>query len=202
MIFPDFQTSAMLELKSKISRLTNGGKPQEDFLFSNLNEWQASDTRKFMLTAQDYYGNDNDIKDRKRYYIDRKGVRQEVTNLANSKLKHPFMRKLTNQKVNYLLSKEFSVQCDDDKFSELLGMYLDKKFLKMIKNVGRDAVVNGLAWVQIYYDRLGNLKFKRIPTEEIIPFWADADHTILDAVLESILLCSIYQMALRRNSSR
>lgn len=183
MIFPDFQTSAMLGLKSKISRLANSGEPQEDFLFSNLNEWQASDTRKFMLTAQDYYGNDNDIKDRKRYYIDRKGVRQEATNLANSRLKHPFVRKLTNQKVNYLLSKEFSVQCDDDKFSELLGEYLDKKFLKMIKNIGRDSVVNGLAWIQIYYDRLGNLKFKRIPAEEIIPFWADADHTILDAAL-------------------
>lgn len=183
MIFPDFQTNAMLGLKSKISRLANSGKPQEDFLFSNLNEWQESDTRKFMLTAQDYYGNDNDIKDRKRYYIDRKGVKQEATNLANSKLNHPFMRKLTNQKVNYLLSKEFSIQCDDSKFSELLGEYLDKKFLKMIKNVGRDSVVNGLAWVQIYYDRLGNLKFKRIPAEEIIPFWADADHTILDAVL-------------------
>ena len=121
MIFPDFQTNAMLGLKSKISRLANSGEPQEDFLFSNLNEWQASDTRKFMLTAQDYYGNDNDIKDRKRYYIDRKGIRQEAPNLANSKLNHPFMRKLTNQKVNYLLSKEFSIQCDDDKFSEVTG---------------------------------------------------------------------------------
>ena len=183
MIFPNFQTNAMFGIKSRISRLASTGKPQEDFLFSNLNEWQESDTRKFMLTAQAYYRNDNDIKDRKRYYIDRKGVKQEATNLANSKLSHPFMRKLTNQKVNYLLSKEFSVQCDDDKFSELLGTYLDKKFLKMIKNVGRDSVVNGVAWVQVYYDRLGNLKFKRIPAEEIIPFWADADHTILDAVL-------------------
>ena len=92
MIFPDFQTNAMLGLKSKISRLTDNGKPQEDFLFSNLNEWKASDTRNFMLTAQDYYGNDNDIKDRKRSYIDRRGVRGAATDLANSKLKHPFMR--------------------------------------------------------------------------------------------------------------
>lgn len=61
MIFSDFQTSAMLDIKSKISRLANSGKPQEDFLFSNLNEWQESDARKFMLTAQDYYGNDNDM---------------------------------------------------------------------------------------------------------------------------------------------
>lgn len=183
MIFPNFQSSAMMDIKSKITKLSNLGKPQEEFLFSNLNEWQESERRKLMLKAQDYYINDNDIKDRKRYYIDRKGVQQEVKNLSNSKLTHPFMRKLTNQKVNYLLSKELSIQCDDVKFSEALTDYVNKAFLKMLKNVGKDAIINGIAWVQVYYNNLGQLSFKRIPSEEIIPFWADADHTILDAVL-------------------
>lgn len=185
MKFPDFQTDAMLNLKSRISRLTNSGKPQEDFLYSNLTDWQASPVRKFMLTAQDYYVNDNDIKDRKRYYIDRKGIKQEITNLANSKLRHPFLRKLTNQKVNYLLSKEFSIQSDDDKFNEVIPLYINKKFYKMIKNIGRDAIINGISWIQVYYDKAGNLSFKRIPSEEVIPFWADADHTILEAVLRT-----------------
>ena len=175
MIFPNFQTSAMLDLKSKISRLANSGE-HGGFIY---NECDGRQVTRSGRSAPRYYRNDNDIKDLKN--IDRKGSIRNQS--CHSKLRHPFMRKLTNQKVNYLLSKEFSVQCDDDKFSELLGEYLDKKFLKMIKNVGRDSVVNGLAWVQVYYDRLGNLKFKRIPAEEIIPFWADADHTILDAVL-------------------
>lgn len=183
MIFPNFQTTAMMDIKNKITKLSNLGKPQEEFLFSNINEWQESERRKLMLKAQDYYTNDNDIKDRKRYYIDRKGVKQEVTNLSNSKLSHPFMRKLTNQKVNYLLSKELSIQCDDDNFSEALTDYVNKAFLKMLKNVGKDAIVNGIAWVQVYYNKQGKLSFKRIPSEEIVPFWADADHTILEAVL-------------------
>ncbi len=179
----NYQTAAMMDIKSKIERLSNHGKPQEDFLFASINEWLTSDVRKLMLTAQDYYKNDNDIKDRKRYYIDRKGVKQEVTNLSNAKLAHPFMRKLTNQKVNYLLSKELAIQSDDEKFNGLLTDYIDRKFLKMLKNVGRDAIVNGIAWLQVYYNEKGELKFKRIPSEEIIPFWADADHTMLEGIL-------------------
>ena len=62
------------------------------------------------------------------------------------------MRKLTNQKVTYLLSKELAIQSDDEKFNDLVTDYIDKKFLKMLKNVGRDAIVNGIAWLQVYYE--------------------------------------------------
>ena len=183
MIFPNYQSLSINALKAKMGILENLDKPEQDFLYANITEWQGSDTRKTMLTAQDYYGNDNDINDRKRYYIDRKGVKQEATNLSNSKLSHPFMRKLTRQKVNYLLSKELTIQCDDDNFSEAIHKYVNKKFLRTLKRIGKDAIVNGIAWVQVYYDAQGNLSFKRIPSEEIIPFWADADHTILDGVI-------------------
>ncbi|HZJ99684.1 MAG TPA: phage portal protein, partial [Tissierellaceae bacterium] len=183
MIFQDFQRAVNMDIRAGVTQLASLQKPHEDFLYANINEWLTSDVRKLMLTAQDYYKNDNDIKDRKRYYIDRRGVKQEVTNLSNSKLTHPFMRKLTNQKVNYLLSKELSMQSDDEKFNDLVSAYIDRKFLKMLKNVGKDAIVNGIAWLQIYYNEKGELKFKRIPSEEIIPFWADADHTILEGIM-------------------
>lgn len=185
MNFPDFQTSVLTDMKSKISRLMSTDKPKEEFLYSNLQDWRDSATRKFMLTAQRYYENDNDINERKRYYIDRLGIKQEVKNLSNTKLNHPSLRKLTRQKVNYLLSKELSIQCDDDSFAEVLGEYLNKKFLKMLKNVGTNAIVNGIAWVQIYYNPKGELSFKRIPSEEIIPFWLDAEHTELEGLIRS-----------------
>lgn len=185
MNFPDFQTNIFTDLKSKVSQLVNSGKPEQAFLYANLQDWQDSDTRKFMLTAQEYYKNDNDVKDRKRYYIDRLGIKQEAKNLSNAKLSHPTLRKLTHQKVNYLLSKELSIQCDDDTFAERLGEYFDKKFLKTLKNVGANAIVNGIAWVQVYYNEKGELSFKRIPSEEIVPFWRDAEHTELEAVIRS-----------------
>lgn len=172
------------KVRNRINRLTDFGKPQEKFLNAIISEFHQSEQRKNMLIAQAYYNNKNEINDRIRTYIDREGSLREAKNLSNTKLAHPFMRKLTNQKVNYLLSKNFSVQVDDDDFAEILASkYFNKKFLKMLKNVGRDSIVNGIAWVQVYYDHLGNLKFKRIPSEEVIAFWGDSDHTILEAVL-------------------
>lgn len=172
-------------IKSRIRRLSSTGEPQEEFILANIEEWGASEARNLMLMGQQYYANDNDIVDRVRYYIDRYGTQREAKNVSNSRLPHPFMRKLTNQKVNYLLSKELSIHCDDEEFSEVVGTYIDKSFLRMLKTVGRDAIVNGIAWVQVYYNEIGQLRFKRIPSLEVIPFWADADHTILDAVVRT-----------------
>lgn len=184
MLFNDYQTLSMLEVKTKISKLTNLGKPELDFLYYNIHDWLQSDKREYMLTAQSYYNNDNDIVDRKRYYIDRKGVKQEAENLSNSKLAHPFMRRLVNQKVNYLLAKEFTVHAQEsDLGTKLSEKYFNKRFRSFIKNVGREAIVNGIAWVQVYYDDRGELCFKRIPSEEIIPFWEDSEHTVLSAVI-------------------
>lgn len=179
----DFETAATKELKNKINRISSYKEPQEEFLFANINEFMNSKKRDQMLIAAKYYENENDILDRKRYYIDRKGIKREATNLTNATLPHPFFRKLVNQKINYLLSKEPSFQTKNDKWAEVLGLYLNKAFLKMLKNVGKDAIIKSIAWIQVYYDKNGKLCFKRIPTEEIIPFWADADHTVLDAFI-------------------
>lgn len=183
MLLPDYQNLSITELKSKISRLSNLGKPEQAFLYANITEWQLSHKRAIMLKAQGYYKNENDINERKRYYIDRKGIKQEAKNVSNSKLAHPYVRKLTKQKVNYLLSKPLSIQTDDDNFSKQISLYIDKKFLRKLKNIGTDAIINGIAWIQVYYDEKGVLSFKRIPSEEVIPFWEDADHTVLSAVI-------------------
>lgn len=186
MLFPYFMKAGLTDtdqVNSRISRLSNTGEPQEDFLFANISEFKSSARRKLMLAAQRYYQNDNDILQRKRYYIDRQGIRKEDEKLSNCKLAHPHFKKLVNQKVNYLLAKNFSINSDDDKFAELLQARFDKAFYRKLKNIGKDAVVNSVSWVQAYYDYEGNLQFKRIPAEEICPFWADADHTILDGVM-------------------
>ena len=142
---PAYQSLSLGEVKSKISKLANIGKPEQDFLFTNITDWQNSSEREYMLIAQNYYGNDNDITERVRYYIDRNGSKQEAQNLSNSKLAHPYMRKLTNQKVNYLLSKEFTVDCEDEMFVDALGKYIDKKFRRKLKRIGVDSIVNGIA---------------------------------------------------------
>lgn len=173
----------MWNIKSRISKLDNLGEPEKAFLYANIQDWLQSPTRNLMKEAQKYYDNDSEIINRKRYYIDRKGVKTEAENLSNSKLAHPFMRKFVNQKVNFLLAKEFTIVTPNENFNNVLLEYMDKKFRRILKNVGRDAVINGIAWLQVYYDNEGKLSYKRIPSEEIIPFWEDVEHTVLSSLI-------------------
>lgn len=188
MFLMNYLKASMLDMKSLIHTLEQLGEPQKDFIHACWQEFKESETRKEMLKAQDYYAGKHDILEKKRYYIDRAGVKREDQHLNNSKLIHPYFTKLVNQKVNYLLAKEFSLQVDDKnehalKFRDLCGKYFNKGFMRRLKGIGKHAIINGIAWVQVYYDEAGNLSFKRIPSEEIIPFWHDAEHTQLDGIL-------------------
>lgn len=171
-----------LPVQLRVSMLSNYGKPQEEFLLECIKEYRKSEMYKLMKTGRDYFFNENAINKRKRYYIDRQGTPVETELLCNSKLSHPFMRKLVNQKVNYLLSKDFTIQGDSN-YVELLNEYFNDSFKLTLTNIGSASVINGIAWVQVYYNENGELRFKHIPTKEIIPFWADNEHKHLDAII-------------------
>ncbi len=53
-----------------------------------------------MIESRRYYENNNDIRSRERTIIGEK-----TEKLSNNKVSHPFMHKLTEQKVSYLLSE-------------------------------------------------------------------------------------------------
>lgn len=168
----------------KISLIENPAEPDMSFLYTVLCEWQNSPQRMHMLDAQDYYKSRNTvILEKTRKVIGPDGNLVPCLRLENTKLVHSFLHKLINQKISYLLSKDFSVQTENEKYQEELGNFFNKDFMRALKNVGKDAISNGLAWMQMYYDEDGNLRAKRIPSEEIYPFWADIDHTKLDALL-------------------
>lgn len=169
------------------------GAQQTAFVQAMITEFKGSAAYKFMEVAQRYYENDPDIRDKKRTVIakdmENNAVLKESKVLTNNQLKHNFMKKLTRQKIGYMLGKPFTLTevRDDDKdakeFFTALQEYLDMPFFKFIKNVARDSIVKGIAWVQVYYNEAGQLKMRRCAPEEIIPIWADADHTVLDALI-------------------
>ena len=157
--------------------------PAIPFLEYVIDEWKRSKKYADMLTAERYLRNRNDILDRKRTVIGSGGQEIEVNNLANNRLAHPFLRKLVKQKVNYLLSNPPIISSENLDLQEGMQALLTKGFLRDLKNTSVNAIAQGIGWFQAYYDEEGTLRFKRIPASEIIPFWADIDHTKLIAAL-------------------
>ena len=182
-----FQIKDILEdvnipLDVKLQAIATEGRPQQEFISAMLMKWFESPQYKEMKVGNRYFYNENDINNRKRYYIDRQGQPVETTLLANAKLSHPFMKKLVKQKVNYLLSKDFTVHGNPE-YVSLLNDYFDIRFKASLRTIGEESIINGIAWLQVYYDSDGKLRFKHIPSPQIIPFWKDNEHTELDAVI-------------------
>ncbi len=157
--------------------------PNINFVLAQISKFEGSDVYRLMKTSQEYYDNDADILKRKRYYIDRNGVKVEAPLLANNRISHPFLKNLVDQKANYLLAKPFSFTCEDEQFTEILKTYFNKKFKRMLKNLAEEAIKKGIAWLQVYYDEEGHLKFKRIPSEQCIPIWKDTEHLELESLI-------------------
>lgn len=180
-------------INRQIADTSTEGNQQTAFLQAVITEFTGSAAYKFMGVAQRYYENDPDIKEKKRTVIakdmENNAVLKESKVLANNQLRHNFMKKLTRQKIGYMLGKPFTLteSIKDDvlakEFFKVLTTYLRLDFFKFIKNVARDSIVKGTGWVQVYYNEAGELKMRRCQPEEIIPLWADADHTVLDAVI-------------------
>lgn len=154
-----------------------------DFILDQINRDKKDAKKAFMSVAARYYENDNDIKDRRRFFIGNNGEEIEPRRLSNSKIAHPFFGKIVDQKVNYLLAKPMSINCEDEKYSERLNQIFNKAFLRRMKSVATEAILSSIAWLQVYYDEAGELAFKIIPSVEIIPIWKDGDHLELRCVI-------------------
>lgn len=183
-------------ISRQIAEASNDGKPLREFLLRLIAEFEGSDFYSQMAVAQRYYDNNNDINEHERYVLGRDpetglAVKMKSEVLADNKLNHGFMKKLTRQKIGYMLGKPFSLSVEKENqkdeaeaFFELLyDEYFDADYFKLLKNVARDSIVKQLGWLHVYYNESGELKFKRMNPEEIIPLWADSDHTVLDAVI-------------------
>lgn len=152
---------AMIEAQAK------SGMTMEQIIRLEVDAWQASPVREEMLTGWRYYRNEMEVK-----YVKEDGIQ----------VKNAFVRKIAKQKVDYLLSKPFSIRAKNDAYLELLNGFVVKELRKKIKMLGTEAVNKGIAWLQVYFSD-NRLAFQVIPSEEIVPLWRDSAHTELDGVI-------------------
>lgn len=71
----------------------------------------------------------------------------------------------------------------DKGYTDALGKVFNKRFYRLLKYVCEDALNGGIGWLYPYYNEAGELSFKHFPAYDILPFWADDDHTILDCAI-------------------
>lgn len=150
------------------------------FLEKEIKKFKNSPKRMAMITGEKYYLGEHDILQRKRTVIGENGELQEVDNLPNNKIIDNQYAKLVDQKVNYLLGQPLTFDTDNKKYEEELKKIFNKRFHRTLKNLGEDTLNAGIGWLHPYYNEHGEFCFKKFAPYEILPFWADAEHTILD----------------------
>lgn len=152
----------------------------EQYIVEEIKQFMVSPKRKKMLDGERYYAGEHDILDRKRTMIGQEGQLEEVHNLPNNRIVDNQYKKMVDQKNNYLLGQPISIQCENEQYSDLLQQVFNKRFQRLLKSVGEDSLNCGIGWMFVHYDEDGDITFKRLKPHEIIPGWADAEHTKLD----------------------
>ena len=149
------------------------------YLELEINRWLTSPKRLDMLTGERYYDGRHDILARKRTAIGEDGELIEVENLPNNHIIDNQYAKAVDQKVNYLLGKPLTFDTENKQYEDALKKVFGKRFQQTIRQLGEDSLNCGIGWIYPYYSD-GSLYFKRFNPWEILPFWADEEHTILD----------------------
>ena len=145
-------------------------------------EFLRSEKREWMLAGQRYYENQGDILRRRRWIIGENGLPREDPTLTNCRISHGFVRKLVDQKCQYLFGRPFTVRAENPEFERELCGFFGQEMRNRMKNLCKEAVNKGIAWLAAYVEE-GELRFLKIPAEQVVPLWADEEHTRLDGVL-------------------
>lgn len=169
-----------------VNRLTN-----MELCRLNMDEFLKSKERKQMLDGQAYYVVDNPgIMNRVMYRYKENKVSGEIekvvdTSKPNNKRAHGFLHILVEDKINYLLSKPYTLTCDEAKeYVKQVEDTMGKKFQsKRLMRLGVNASNAGIAWLHPYIDEDGAFKTVIIPSEQGISLWTDNDHEDKDGFI-------------------
>lgn len=157
------------------------------FLELEITEWLHSSERKKQLAGEHYYHGDQEAAHRRRLALDEDGKPIELKHLPNNRLVNNLYAKMVDQKTNYSFGRPFSFDTDNKEYEEALSTVFGQRFCRTLRNVGEGAIIGGKSWLYPYYNG-GELCFKRFPADEVLAFWADADHTILDAAVHAYVV--------------
>lgn len=149
------------------------------FIEKELTKWLGSAERKMMIDGERYYEGDHDILKKERVVV-QNGQEVKLEGLPNNRIVDNQYQKMVDQKSNYLLGKPFTLTTENDAYREQLYKILNRRFMRILNYLLEDAINGGKAWLYPGYDENGELTMTRFKPYEVKPFWADAEHTVLD----------------------
>lgn len=147
----------------------------EQVIINEIKDWEESDKRKLMLVGEKYYRGKMDIIEEKK---------RDAAWKSNLKLVHGYVKKLVDQKVGYVLSKQPSVTSESEGYQKKLDEIFDAGMINRLRKVGKEAVNKGVAYLHPYFNEDGKFSFMRFPAEQIIPFYVDSEGMKIESFYE------------------
>ncbi|MCM1564913.1 MAG: phage portal protein [Dehalobacter sp.] len=154
----------------------------EEIILQEIVDFEGSRERQWMLVGDRYYKVENDVLDRQMIRHTEHGDIEDPTK-ANNKLAHASVKNLIDEKIGYLLTKEYSLETDNQAYLEKIKNVLGKYFQYTLSGLGYEASNKGKGWLQVYINEQGKFKAMIIPAEQCVPIWTDNSHTELQAMI-------------------
>lgn len=155
----------------------------EEFIENEIESFLASNKRKEMIIGEEYYDGKHDILEVKRTVIGEGGELKEVDNLPNNRIVDNQYQKMVDQKKNYLLGKPLAFSSENEAYAKEVTNLFNRKFQRLIKNIGEDSLNSGIAWLFLNYNDQGELEMKRLKPYQVIPGWKDFEHEELNYLI-------------------
>lgn len=148
-----------------------------------IKNWEMSNSRRLILTGENYYKGKQDILNKKRMLKDKDGNLVESVELVNSKIVDNQYSKLVDQKTNYLVGKPITFKSKDEEYILKIQKIFNKNFHRKFKYLVENSLNGGVGWLHPYYDNNGKLQIKQFETSEILPIYKDKDKEELEMVI-------------------
>lgn len=180
----------MIDYNGETIRLTkiienNSAATLKEIIEMELLSWRQSKKRKAMRDGENYYIGKQDILKKRRTAINGGGRAVTLDGLPNSIIVDNQYKKMVDQKTNYLFGRPVTFECDSDALYGQLMRIFGSKFNRIMRRLARSSYNCGIGWLFLYVNDSGTLDFKLLPSDEVLPFWRDEEHTELDLAVRA-----------------
>ena len=153
----------------------------EELMLDLIEEHRKEKSR--ILNLKEYYKNNNQVIMRRT---------QEDPNKPNNKLSHGYAKYITDTYCGYFMGEPVSYKSDNDNLLDELNTlfkYNDETDNNM--SIAQEASICGYAYEILYMDEESNLRFKQVPTEEMIVVY---DNSVQERMQFAIRYYDIYSL--------